>query len=149
MMSESIRQSSTKAVPDDETEILKILGQFVEAFDKRDAELYAASFSKDADWENAFGGRARGRAEIRDFVRRVYPLFRSSSQMLIDTRINMVAPGVAVADIVRELTDIVNEGGVPVPDRRVRTTFVLRKETERWQVVLFRAGDLRHRLEGD
>ena len=80
MMSESIRQSSTKAVPDDETEILKILGQFVEAFDKRDAELYAASFSEDADWENAFGGRARGRAEIRDFVRRVYPLFRSSSQ---------------------------------------------------------------------
>jgi hypothetical protein len=82
-------------------------------------------------------------------VGRVYPLFRDSRQLLTDERVIFVGPCVAVADVVRELTGIVNEKGVPVPDRRVRTTFVLRKETGKWQVVLFRAGDLRRRLEGD
>jgi hypothetical protein len=53
MMNESIHKGSPNGMPDDETEILKILGLFVEAFDERDAELYAASFSKDADWEDA------------------------------------------------------------------------------------------------
>ncbi|MEJ2238853.1 MAG: SgcJ/EcaC family oxidoreductase [Gemmatimonadales bacterium] len=145
----STKMNPSGAGPDDETEILEILNQFGEAFDKRDADLYAANFSVDADWENAFGGRARGRTKIRDFILQVYPLFRNSSQTLTDTRINLVAPGVVVADVVRELTGIVNQEGTPVPDRTVRTTFVLSKETGRWQVVLFRAGDLRRRLEGD
>lgn len=134
---------------DEEAAIHRILDRFKEAFERRDAEIYAANFSEDADWENAFGGRARGRAQIREFIANVYPLFRDSTQRVVDVRINRVAPDVFVVDVVRELTGIVNASGKPVPDRRVRTTQVLRAEQGEWEVVLFRAADLRRHLEGD
>ena len=38
---------------DDRTAILAILDVFEQAFEKRDAKLYASNFSEDAHWENA------------------------------------------------------------------------------------------------
>lgn len=127
----------------DESAIRAVLEDFSRAFEERDAELYAKNFSEDADWENSFGGRARGRASIEAFIRRVYPLFADARQKLRDVRIDFVVSDVAVVDVQRELIGQVTERGEPVPTRRVRTTQVLRKEDGVWRVVVHRAADLR------
>lgn len=129
----------------DEAAIRTVLDHFWRAFEERDAELYAASFTDDADWENSFGGRARGREAIEDFLRRVYPLFHEAQQELIDVRVRLVTEDVAVTDVVRDLTGQVTERGASAPPRRVRTTHVLRRDEAGWQVVVHRAADLRSR----
>lgn len=137
-MSERIGQMSWN-----EAAIRAVLEDFWRAFEERDAELYAKNFSDDADWENSFGGRARGDAEIEGFIRRVYPLFAEARQKLTDVRINFVTSDVAVVDVERELAGQVSERGEPVPPRRVRTTQVLRRDEGEWRVVVHRAADLR------
>ena len=130
----------------DESAIRAVLEDSWRAFEERDAELYVKNFLEDADWENSFGGRARGRARIEAFIRRVYPLFADARQTLTDVRINFVTSDVAVVDVERELIGQVTERGEPVPARRVRTTQVLRNEEGVWRVVVHRAADLRKHL---
>lgn len=72
-----------RADPADEAAVRRILENLFRAFEARDPELYARHFAEDADWENAFGGRARGRSEIQTFMSRVYPLFARSAQTLL------------------------------------------------------------------
>ena len=107
---------SVENTRDDEVAIREILARFLEAFDKRDPELYAASFAEDADWENAFGHHLQGRERIRKAIAQVYPLFTDSVQTVTDTRIRFVTPDVAVTDTVRHLTKIVDGRGESVPD---------------------------------
>lgn len=136
-----------RADPGEEMAIRRILDDLSRAFEARDAELYARHFAEDADWENAFGGRARGRSEIQTFISRVYPLFARSAQTLLETRVRFVTPDVAVADVDREITGQVSTRGVPLPPRRVRTTHVLRREEGEWRIDVFRVADLRDASE--
>lgn len=136
-----------RADPGDEAAIRRILDDLSRAFEARDPALYARHFAEDADWENAFGGRARGRSEIQAFIARVYPLFARSAQTLLETRVRFVAPDVAVADVDREIAGQVSARGRPLPPRRVRTTHVLRRDDGRWRIAVFRVADLRDASE--
>lgn len=89
--------------PEDEAAIRKILAQFEEAFEKRDPKLYASVFAEDADWENAFGGREHGRANIEERLTGVYQMFQQAQQTIKEIRICFVTPDVAVADVDREI----------------------------------------------
>ena len=78
---------------EDEAAIREILARFEQAFEKRDASLYAMSFVEDADWENAFGGREKGRANIEKRLRGVYQMFQQSKQTIREVRICFIKIG--------------------------------------------------------
>ncbi|MBA2703135.1 MAG: SgcJ/EcaC family oxidoreductase [Blastocatellia bacterium] len=132
----------------DEAAIRQVLAQFEQAFEKRDAKIYAMTFAEDADWENAFGSHEKGRANIEKRLRGVYQMFQQSNQTIKEVRIRFITPRVAVADVDREIVGQVSAGGDrKLPPRRVRTTHVFKKEKGNWQVVVFRVADLRNPQE--
>ncbi|MGI8785128.1 MAG: YybH family protein [Acidobacteriota bacterium] len=132
----------------DEAAIREVLTQFEQAFEKRDARIYAMNFAEDADWENAFGSREKGRVNIEKRLTGVYQMFQQANQTIKEIRIRFVTPGVAVADVDREIAGQVSAAGDRnLPPRRVRTTHVFRKEKGKWQVVVFRVTDLRNPQE--
>ena len=140
-------QKITNSV-DDEKAIREVLGQFELAFEKRDANIYAMNFSEDADWENAFGNREKGRENIKNRISGVYKMFQQANQIIKEIRIRFISSDVAVADVDREIAGQVNEGGdKKLPSRKVRTTHILRKENGKWKVLVFRVADLRNPQE--
>jgi hypothetical protein len=97
------------------------------------------------DWENAFGGRKRGIAEVEAFLtERVRPTMAATSIAVREIRVTMVTPDVAVADKYLTLSGQTDgPGGQVLPDRNVRDTYVLRKTNGTWDVVVERIADLR------
>jgi len=132
----------------EEKAIRQVLAQFEQAFEKRDARIYAMNFAEDANWENAFGSREKGRANIEKRLRGVYQMFQGGNQTIKEIRIRFITHSVAVADIDREIAGQVSaERDRKLPPRRVRTTHVFKKEKGNWQVVVFRVADLRNPQE--
>ena len=133
----------------DEKAIREILVQFELAFEKRDASLYAANFTKDAEWENAFGNREKGRENIKKRISGVYQMFQQANQKIKEIRIRFITSDVAVADVDREITGQVNEGNdKTLPKRNVRTTHVFKRtNNSTWKVIVFRVADLRNSQE--
>jgi len=97
------------------------------------------------DWENAFGGRKRGIAEVEAFLTaRVRPTMTASTITVREIRVTMVTPDVAVADKYLTLSGQTDgPGGQVLPDRNVRDTYVLRRTNGTWDVVVERIADLR------
>jgi uncharacterized protein (TIGR02246 family) len=132
----------------EEEAIRQVLAQFEQAFDKRDAKIYAKSFVEDADWENAFGSREKGRANIEKRLTGVYQMFQQAKQQIVELRIRFITSDVAVADVDREIVGSVSAGGDKnLPPRKVRTTHIFRKKKGIWLVVVFRVSDLRNPQE--
>ena len=107
--------------------------------------LRPAERFKTVDWENAFGGRKRGIAEVEAFLTaRVRPTMAASTITVREIRVTMVTPDVAVADKYLTLSGQTDgPGGQVLPDRKVRDTYVLRRTNGTWDVVVERIADLR------
>jgi uncharacterized protein (TIGR02246 family) len=132
----------------DEKAIREVLQEFQLAFERRDAKIYAANFSENADWENAFGSREKGRKKIEDRIRGVYEMFQQANQEIKEIRITFITSDVAVADVDREIVGQINQSGdKTLPPRTVRTTHVLKKAKGKWLVEVFRVADLRNPQE--
>ncbi len=128
----------------EEEAIRQVLAQFEQAFEKRDARIYAMSFVEDADWENAFGSREKGRANIEKRLAGVYKMFQQARQQIVELRICFITSDVAVADVDREIFGQVSaEGAKKLPPRRIRTTHVFKRRKGIWRVMVFRVADLR------
>lgn len=131
----------------DEDAIRAVLARFEQAFAQRSGELYAVSFTEDADWENAFGGREKGREAIERRLTGVYTMYLEAEREDQDPRIVFITDRVAVADRVSVYRGQVGTEGQPLPPRRVRNTYVLRKIDGTWQVALYRGADLRESVD--
>ena len=132
----------------EEEAIRQVLAQFEQAFEKRDARIYAMSFVEDADWENAFGSREKGRANIEKRLTGVYKMFQQARQQIVELRIRFITSDVAVADVDREIVGSVSAGGDKnLPARKVRTTHVFKRKKGIWRVMVFRVADLRNPQE--
>ena len=138
---------TAKSSGEDEAPIRAVLARLEQAFEERDAKLYASNFAEDADWENAFGGREKSRANIEKRLAGVYQMFQRANQTIKEIRIRFITPDVAEADVDREIVGQTSESGKPLPPRKVRTTQVLKKENGKWRVVVFRVADLRNPRE--
>ena len=97
------------------------------------------------DWENAFGGRRHGIAEVEAFLTaRVRPTMAAITVNVREIRVTMVTPDVAVADKYLTLSGQTDgPGGQVLPDRNVRDTYVVRRTNGAWDVVVERIADLR------
>lgn len=97
------------------------------------------------DWENAFGGRRRGAADLTKFLtERVRPTMTSMKVAVEELRLTPVTPDVVVADKYQMLSGQTDgPGGKVLPDRHVRHTYVLRRSEGRWEIAVERITDLR------
>lgn len=127
----------------DEDAIHELLARFERAFAERSGELYASSFTEDADWENAFGSREEGRSAIERRLTGVYTMYQDAGREDQEPRIVFITDDVAVADRVSVYQGQVGTRDQPLPPRRVRNTYVLRKVGGAWHVALYRGADLR------
>lgn len=101
------------------------------------------------DWENAFGARKQGIVEVEQFLtERVRPTFAKAEITILEVKVKMISPEVAVVDRYwRVVGQTDGVGGATLPDRNGRTTYVLRKEGGKWSVIVERIADLRKRSD--
>lgn len=117
---------------DDDAAVREIVRRYVDAREKRDADLIAALFTAEADQMTTGGQWRRGRDNV---VRGAL----ASSQNNPGTRriaieaVRFVAPGVAIADGRYEIRGA--QGGDPRP---MWTTFVLTRESGGWRIAAIR-----------
>jgi hypothetical protein len=75
--------------------VLALVGHF----DKQHLEEYAALFSEDTDWENAFGWRLRGRRRLKEFLGQfLWPIQAGSKFGPMSYRAEFLFPDVALVE---------------------------------------------------
>jgi uncharacterized protein (TIGR02246 family) len=128
----------------DEAAIRKLAMEFDAAWTAKSASRYAATFSEDADWENAFGGRKQGRKEIEDTATNLLRnSFTSARETMTDTRILCIKSDVALVDLYQTITGQTGRTGNVLPDRHIRMSQVYLKRHGQWQIRVHRVADLR------
>ncbi len=127
----------------DETAIRKVLTEFNDAWTVRSASRYAAVFAEDADWENAFGGRQKGRKEIQEFISGLVSQFSSAEETITDTRIWCMSSKMALVDVYQTISGQKLPSGNIVPTRHIRMTQIYQKRDGKWQIKVHRVADLR------
>jgi ketosteroid isomerase-like protein len=104
-----------------------------------------AHFAARLDWENAFGVRytdAANRERLLHYV--ATKLQAHAKSEVLETRITFPDPAFAVADEYWHVVGQIDQAtGKPGADRWGRTTYVLRKESGNWSLVVERIADLR------
>ena len=127
----------------DEAAVRRVLGEFNDAWTARSASRYAAVFADDADWENAFGGRRKGRKEIQEFIGGLVSQFSSAEEAITDTRVWCMSPKLALVDVYQTVTGQKLPSGRIVPTRRIRMTQLYEKNGGKWMIKVHRVADLR------
>jgi uncharacterized protein (TIGR02246 family) len=116
----------------DETAIREVVRKYLHSRELRDAKAIEALFTNDADQQTTSGEWRRGRAQI-------VPGTLESSQQNAGTRtitvesVRFITSDVAVADGPYEIKP---PGSDAV--RRMRTTFVLKKDPDAWRIAAIR-----------
>lgn len=127
-----------------EESIRQVLARFELAFAKQDAAICTSSFVDDAEWENDYGSREKGRAIIEKRLSEIYSVVRQPKQLIVELRIRFITDDVAVADVDREILEHPDpEDDVRHPVRKIRTTHIFRREKGSWRVVIVRIAELR------
>jgi uncharacterized protein (TIGR02246 family) len=137
----SIARSKSDAK--EEEAIAKVLGGFVDAWNKHDAKSFSMVFAEDADFTNVRGIGAKGRTEIEKFHAPLFStMFKDSHQKIIGTKIRFIKPDVAAVDVRWEMTGAKNPEGKDIPLRKGLLNFVMTKEKESWLITVMHNMDL-------
>ncbi|HSB60657.1 MAG TPA: SgcJ/EcaC family oxidoreductase [Vicinamibacteria bacterium] len=126
------RGSGGQGADADEAAIRALVGRYVDARERRDAEAIAELFTSDADQLTSAGEWRRGRDEV---VRGALASSRATGgrRAITVEAVRFPAPGVAVADGRYEISGL--EGG---GTRRMWTTFVLTLGPDGWRIAAIR-----------
>jgi uncharacterized protein (TIGR02246 family) len=121
----------------DEDGIRKVMGDFVEAWNKHDAKAFSMVFAEDADFTNVAGVSAHGRAEVEKFhAPRFATTFKDTNQRITETRIRFIKTDVAAVDARWEMTGAKSPDGHDIPLRKGLLNFVMTREGERWYITI-------------
>lgn len=128
----------------DETAIRKLATEFDAAWTAKSASRYAATFTEDADWENAFGGRRQGRKEIEATAANLLRNnFGSVHETIIGSRVLCIQPDIALVDLYQTITGQTGGAGNVLADRHIRMSQIYLKRHGNWQIRVHRVADLR------
>jgi uncharacterized protein (TIGR02246 family) len=135
-----------KASPEDEAAIKKIMRQWLESFEKRDASLRNGLLTEDTVFFNAFGFEREGKVDVSAFWKELFAsgTFDQAKVTVPKEKIRFFGPDLAIVDRFEEVTGQRGvETGKALPLRKVQLTFVMMKRDGSWLVAYYRAGDLR------
>jgi uncharacterized protein (TIGR02246 family) len=130
----------------DEDAIKAVLHSWAESFEKRDANLRNSLLTENTVFFNAFGVERAGKQEVTTFWRELFATgtFDQAKVIVPNEKIRFLGPDLAIVDRFEDVTGQRGlESGKPLPPRKVHLTFVMMKESGRWLVAYYRAGDLR------
>ena len=138
--------AQAKGSAQDEEAIKKVMRQWLESFEKRDAGLRNNLLTEGTVFFNAFGVEREGKESVSAFWKELFAsgTFDQSKLTISQERIRFLEPEIAIVDRIEELTgQRATETGRVMPPRRVHLTFILTKRGAGWRVAYYRAGDLR------
>lgn len=121
----------------------RVVSSLVEAWNRHDAQAFAAPFAPDADFTNVFGMHARGREAIAQFHAPIFAtMFKESRLAATETRTRPIRPDVAAVDLRWEMTGARGPDGVPWPRRRGIINMVLASDGGDWSIAVMHNMDL-------
>lgn len=135
-----------KASRQDEDAVKKIMRQWLESFEKRNADLRNILLTEGTVFFNAFGVEREGRENVSTFWKELFAsgTFDQSKVTVPKEKIRFLTADLAIVDRFEEVTGQRGiETGKTLPLRKVHLTFVLTKRDGAWLVAYYRAGDLR------
>ena len=138
--------AQTTGGPREEEAVKKVLRQWLESFEKRDAGLRNELLTEGTVFYNAFGVEREGKESVGAFWKELFATgaFDQSKLRITQEKIRFLRPDLAVVDRFEEVTgQRAIETGQTLPPRRVHLTFILAKTGARWLVDYYRGGDLR------
>jgi uncharacterized protein (TIGR02246 family) len=130
----------------DEDAIKKIMQQWLESFEKRDANLRNVLLTEDTVFINAFGIEREGKENVSTFWKELFATgtFDQSKLIITKEKIRFLGPDVAIVDRFEKVTGQLGpETGRSLAARNIHLTFILKKTDKGWLVVYYRGGDLR------
>ena len=118
----------------DEKAIRRVVQQQDDARNRGDWKALGQLFTEDADQQTSAGDWRRGRTEIEKGVAQTMgTVYKGGKYATKVESVQMVAPGVALADGAFEISNI--GGGT----RRGQTTYVLVKSGDQWRIAATRS----------
>jgi uncharacterized protein (TIGR02246 family) len=121
----------------DEQAIRTIVSHFADAWNRHDANAFAAVFAEDADCTNWRGDVASGRTGIEAMHAPVFStIFKNSRQEHTDIKIRFLRPDVAAVDVRWKMTGAIDPQGNPRPERQGLLSFVIVNDAAQWQIVV-------------
>jgi uncharacterized protein (TIGR02246 family) len=132
-------QTAGAQQPTDEAAIRAVLARETEGWDKFDPKQVASTFTDDAIWQNPFGVRLHGRAEMEKFLTDLMarPGFRAgkstSPTKILDLR--LTSPTTAAVWSDEQIDGLVNDfSGNPMQPRHSYYLKVLVKKEGTWKI---------------
>ena len=126
------------AAADDKDAVTSVTERNAAAFREFDADGAASTYAEDADWTNAFGVRQHGRANIQQYLTKLFalPQFRSRSQSgPAEISVRFLRPDVAVVHRRSEFAGQRGPSNEDLPPRKIHRLIVLTKETGNWLIA--------------
>jgi uncharacterized protein (TIGR02246 family) len=132
----SIAQSNSADA--DSTAIRRIIAQWIDAFNRHDAQGWAAPFTEDCDFTNVTGLTRHGRKEVEDRFKGLFagPL-KDAHRTATVRNIRFVKPDVGAVDAEWELVGSKAADGAENPMRKGMFTWVMVKQDGRWMFADF------------
>jgi uncharacterized protein (TIGR02246 family) len=131
--------SSTVGQPtDDEAAIRKTIDAMTAAFNTRNEDGTRSLMTEDADFVNVLGSWSKGAAEIaRARHARFVTALKNASIRIIDVRIRLIRPDVALVHVNHEMTGMLDAAGTELPPHRELSLRVVVKDRGKWLVTAF------------
>jgi uncharacterized protein (TIGR02246 family) len=108
------------------------------AWNKHDADAYAALFTSDGDVVNVLGWWWRGRDQIQRKLSDGFAfVFRDSRLTIADVDVRILSPTIAIAHVHWTLDGAKTPPGAPQPPREGIQLQVLTKEGHDWHIASF------------
>jgi uncharacterized protein (TIGR02246 family) len=141
-----VYHAQPKGSQQEQDAVKNVMRQWLESFEKRDANARNALLTEDTVFYNAFGVEREGRQNVSTFWQKLFAsgTFDQSKLNVTKEQIRFPNADVAIVDRFEELTGQRGvESGKPLPGRNIHLTFVLIKTGGKWLVAYYRGGDLR------
>jgi uncharacterized protein (TIGR02246 family) len=137
-------ETGDQTVADARSQIATVIDALAESWNRHDMKAYAAQFAGDADFVNVIGMHWHGRAEIEARHIAVHrTIFRNSRLQTLEHSVRFLAPGVAVAHVLWEMTGHQAVPGMNMPEiRRGILTCVFKEEGDRWLIAASQNTDI-------
>ena len=137
-----IPMSSYAQAPADKTAIQAIVQRLQSAWNRGDAEAFAANFAADGSFTNVIGMQTYGKAPFLKQHERIFStIYKGSHNEFTIGTLRFIRTDVAVADVDSVLSKAIElpPGILPYPDGSVHAKLqvVLSKENGTWQIDAF------------
>jgi uncharacterized protein (TIGR02246 family) len=130
----------------DEKAVKQVMQQWLDSFEKRDANLRNVLLTEDTVFINAFGVQREGKENVSAFWKELFATgtFDQSKVTITQEKIRFLRPEVAIVDRFEKVSGQLGpETGKSLPPRNIHLTFILTKTGKSWLVAYYRGGDLR------